>query len=328
MLRKLLYLKQVFPEREQLRASRNQLEDERDKLKAEKEQLETERDHLKDELCKLQGGWPPGHYYSPIPSIEEVKSREDEIFGKIPNKIHSVDLNVEEQITLLHNLKEYYHDLPFQAHKKENLRYFFENPNYSYGEATILFCMTRYIQPGKIIEIGSGYSSCVILDTNELFFGNSIDCTFIDPHPELLHSLIKESDIERIKIIQKNVQDINIDIFSELSPGDILCVDSSHVSKIDSDVNHIFFEILPHIEKGVYIHFHDVCYPFEYPKEWIYEGRAWNEAYLLRAFLQYNSVFKLQFFSSFLVHFYEDMLSAHMPILMQNPGTSIWIKKT
>lgn len=298
-LKKLPYLKQVFLERDQLRA----------------------------EIYELQRGWPPGHFYSPIPSIEEIRLREEEIFNNIPNEILGVDLNEEGQVHLLHELKRYYRDQPFEAQKKENLRYFFENPNYSYGEAIILYCVIRHTKPQKIIEIGSGYSSCAILDTNELFFDNAISCAFIDPYPQLLQSLIKDSDRDRIEIIQKNVQDINIDIFSELSAGDILFIDSSHVSKVNSDVNYIFFEILPHIKSGVYIHFHDVGYPFEYPKEWIYEGRAWNEAYLLRAFLQYNNIFRIQFFNSFLSYFYKDVLSNEMPIFMKNPGTSIWIQK-
>ncbi|MFQ5963178.1 MAG: class I SAM-dependent methyltransferase [Candidatus Scalinduaceae bacterium] len=278
-------------------------------------------------MHEIQLGWPPGHFYSPIPSIEEVKIKEKKIFNNIPNKISGVNLNEEGQLNLLRQLKKYYGNQPFEAYKKEKLRYFFENPNYSYGEAVILHCMIRYTQPKKIVEIGSGYSSCAILDTNEFFFDNAISCTFIDPYPQLIQSLIKDSDIGKIEIIQKNIQDVEIDRFSKLSAGDILFIDSSHVSKVNSDVNHIFFEILPYIKRGVYVHFHDVGYPFEYPKEWIYEGRAWNEAYLLRAFLQYNNIFKIQFYNSFLACIYKDIVNDNMPIFMKNPGTSIWIQK-
>lgn len=201
------------------------------------------------------------------------------------------------------------------------------NDYYSYGEGIILFCMIRHIQPKRIIEVGSGFSSAVILDTNELFFNYAISCTFIEPHPERLVSLIKKGDKNRIKIIQKKLQDVDINIFSDLSAGDILFIDSTHVSKVGSDVNCIFFKILPYINSGVYVHFHDIYYPLEYPKEWIYEGRAWNEAYLLRAFLQYNDSFKIQFFNSFLAHLYRDKLIQDMPLFMKNPGSSIWIKK-
>lgn len=223
--------------------------------------------------------------------------------------------------------KEYYKELPFDIHKKENLRYYFENPNYSYSDAIFLYCMIRYTKPKKIIEVGSGYSSCVILDTNELFFNGAISCSFIEPYPQLLLSLIKDRDKNKIELVQNNLQDVDINKFSELSKGDILFIDSTHVSKINSDVNFIFFDILPRIKSGVYIHFHDIFYPFEYPKEWIYEGRAWNEDYMLRAFLQYNDSFKIQFFNTFLEYFYRDKFINDMPLCMKNPGGSIWIKK-
>lgn len=32
----------------------------------------------------------------------------------------------------------------------------------------------------------------------------------------------------------------------------------------------------------------------EYPREWVTEGRAWNEAYAWQAFLQYNAAFDVQ----------------------------------
>jgi hypothetical protein len=187
--------------------------------------------------------------------------------------------------------------------------------------------MIRHAQPKAIIEIGSGYSSCVTLDTNELFFNNNISCTFIEPYPQVLEALIKEDDKDKIEIISRKLQDVEVDKFASLSSGDILFVDSTHVSKVDSDVNYIFFEILPSLTNGVYIHFHDIFYPFEYPKEWIYEGRAWNENYILRAFLQYNRAFKVIFCNTFLEHFYEEKFMSEMPLCMKNKGGSIWLKK-
>jgi len=251
---------------------------------------------------KLEMRVPPGHFYSPIPCIDEIKAKKKEIFDTILKDIQGIDLNDHGQIILFNEFRKYYKELPFEAHKKENLRYFFENPSYSYSDAIILYCMIRHVRPKRIIEVGSGYSSCVILDTNEIFFHNSISCTFIDPYPKLLQSLIKDSDRDTIEIVPKKLQDIPLGRFSDLSAGDILFIDSTHVSKIDSDVNYVFFKILPNVDSGVYIHFHDIFYPFEYPKEWIYKGAAWNEAYLLRAFLQYNAAFKIQFFNTYLFH--------------------------
>lgn len=269
---------------------------------------------------------PPGHYYSPIPSIEEIKLRENEIFAISSKEIPGLDLNENEQIYLVDMLKKYYPEMPFGLYKKNNLRFCFENMYFDYTDAIFLYCMIRYLKPRKIIEIGSGYSSCVMLDTNELFFDNAISCTFIEPYPERLLSLIKKEDVNMHEIIHKKLQDIDINKFSELSEGDILFIDSSHVSKIGSDVNYILFKILPYIKSGIYVHFHDIFYPFEYPKKWIYDlGKAWNEAYLLRAFLQYNHSFKIQVFNDFIERFHKEKLH-EMPLCIKNSG-SIWINK-
>ena len=270
--------------------------------------------------------WPPGHFYSPIPSLEEVERRKVEIFD-IPRRIPGIHLNEEHQLNLLYELSRYYSEQPFSDHRTVGLRYFFDNPNFRHGEAIILYSMMRHTRPKRIIEIGSGYSSCAMLDINELFFDGSIICTVIDPDLELLLSLIYDQDRNKLEIIRRQVQDVNLAIFSDLTEGDIVFVDSSHVCKIGSDVNYILFHVMPALSPGVLVHFHDICYPFEYPKEWVYQGRAWTEAYLLRAFLQYNNAFTIQLFNSFLGHYHRATLAAKMALCTQNPGSSLWIKK-
>lgn len=279
------------------------------------------------ERDKYAFGYPPGHFYSPIPSLDEIKLKEKDIFDFVPREIPGVDLNETEQLQLFNVFLEFYREIPFEDSKKDGLRYGFENFGYTYSDAIILYCMIRYLKPKKIIEVGSGYSSCVMLDTNELHFDNSISCTFIDPYPQHLLSLIKESDKDKVEIIEQKLQDVEQDRFLDLSAGDILFIDSTHVSKVNSDVNYAFSKILPNIKSGVYIHFHDIFYPFEYPKEWIYSGIAWNEAYMLKTFLQYNSVFKIVFFNTFLEYFHEEKFINYMPLCMKNRGGSIWLQK-
>lgn len=331
----LLKQKELISQQERLLAEVNaeneKLLNERKNIILQRDQLIAERDHLRAEKEYLTKTWmtwmPPGHFYSPIASIDEVKLREKELFDQIPDQILGVNLNEQKQLELLKHFKLFYDEQPFESEKKEGLRYFFENPNYLYSDAIFLHCMIRHLKPKRIIEAGSGYSSCVTLDTNELFFNNSIACTFIEPYPELLYSLIKEDDKDRIEIISKKLQEIEVSKFEELTSGDILFIDSTHVSKIGSDVNYIFFQILPRIQSGVYIHFHDIFYPFEYPKSWIYEGRAWNEDYVLRAFLQYNHQFEIQLFNTYLEYFHEAYFHQEMPLCMRNTGGSIWLKK-
>jgi hypothetical protein len=132
-----------------------------------------------------------------------------------------------------------------------------------------------------------------MMDINERLFGNQIKITCIEPYPELLCSLFLERDRDTQVIIPQSLQDTDLGLFESLVGNDILFIDSTHVSKIDSEVNYLLFQILPTLSSNVCVHFHDIFYPFEYPKEWVYEGRSWNENYILRSFLQYNSSFRI-----------------------------------
>jgi len=204
---------------------------------------------------------------------------------------------------------------------------YFDNPNYGYGDGITLYSMIRHLKPRRIIEVGSGFSSAAMLDVNELFFNNSIACTFVEPRPQLLQSLMKEGDRSRIRLLPYTVQDVDPQVFRELEASDILFIDSSHVSKTGSDVNSILFKILPILNAGVHVHFHDIFYPFEYPPHWVYENRAWNEAYLLRAFLQYNRTFEVEFFSTYMVHKHLQVFESRMPHFLKNRGGNIWLTK-
>ncbi len=133
------------------------------------DQLEQERDSYRSQLDQLYV--PPGHFYSPIPCLDEIRKDEERIFAKMPVEIPGVDLHADEQLQPLKNLIPFYNTLPFQSEKAEGLRFFFDNPTLPYCDAIILHLMIRFLRPKQIIEAGSGYSSCVTLDTNELFLG-------------------------------------------------------------------------------------------------------------------------------------------------------------
>jgi hypothetical protein len=85
--------------------------------------------------------------------------------------------------------------------------------------------------------------------------------------------------------------------------------------------------VLPRLQRGVYVHIHDIQYPFEYPKPWVYEGRAWNEAYLVRAFLQFNADFEIVLFPSYLGLFHHELLQRTMPLVTQNSPGSLWLRR-
>ena len=166
-----------------------------------------------------------------------------------------------------------------------------------------------------------------MFDVNARFLQGQTQLTFIDPYPEQLLSLFHNNDLEKCTVIGDKLQNVPLCTFHQLEANDILFVDSTHVSKIGSDVNRIVFDILPILRPGVLVHFHDVLWPFEYFLEWIAEGKAWNEAYLLRAFLQYNSHFEIILFNSFVGHAFKELLESSMPMFLRNTGGSLWLRK-
>ncbi|MEJ7912602.1 MAG: hypothetical protein WKF70_05560, partial [Chitinophagaceae bacterium] len=185
--------------------------------------ISTSKDNRDD--IKFDLGWPAGHFYSPIPSLEGIKLRENEIWGNIDKEIPGVQVNEGSQLELLSKFSKYYELQPWQNLKSDQLRYYFENPNFSYGESLTLFFMLMHNRPGKVVEIGSGFSSGVFLDTNEYFLRNSVQFTFIEPYTDLLRSIIKPIDTNNIVIIAENLQQVDLKIFEQLSAGDILFAD-------------------------------------------------------------------------------------------------------
>jgi hypothetical protein len=188
--------------------------------------------------------------------------------------------------------------------------------------------MIRELKPRRILEIGSGHTSALILDTNEHYFGGGIECTFVEPHPQLLLSLLRPDEDDDSRLIPRKLQDVNLTLFDTLEAGDILFVDSSHVVKAGSDCQLLFSDILPRLNPGTMIHFHDVFDRFEYPPEWLREGRGWNEQYALRAFLQFNSEFRIKLYTSYLIARYREWFEQHMPNCLRNAGAQIWIERT
>jgi hypothetical protein len=277
---------------------------------------------------------PPGHFYSPIPDIKDIQARSRIAHPCAPAEIPGIDVNVEAQCALAREFVTYYNELPFPNEKQNEYRYYLDNDYFSYGDGVVLYLMMRHFKPKRVVEVGSGFSSAAMLDMNEKFFNGQIDFTFIEPFPGRLLSLLREHEKKQCNIVQAPVQEASQMLFAKLQENDVLFVDSSHVAKIHSDVVQLLFNILPSLNRGVILHFHDVLWPFEYPGTWLDQGRAWNEAYMLRTFLQYNRTFRILYFNSMMENYYGDFLRKEMPLVMKIPSspvtpgnTSLWLRK-
>jgi predicted O-methyltransferase YrrM len=252
----------------------------------------------------------PGHYYSPISSAEDV----DRALSW-PAEVPGVDLRAEAQTSLMREL-----DLSPPAGPRWSARE--SNNMYGRADSTIYAAILRKFRPRAVIEVGSGYSTAVLLDSAAADeFEPEVTC--IEPYPKRLESVLIPAD--DVKLLRQPVQEVPISYFRSLHEGDILFIDSTHVVKAGSDVCWLFLRVLPLLESGVIVHIHDVFWPFTYPEAWLQEGRDWNESYLLNALLIDTSRWEIVLFSSWLWQNRADLVPLNLRD--DKPG-SIWIRRT
>ena len=103
------------------------------------------------------------------------------------------------------------------------------------------FTVLRTLRPARFVEIGSGHSSCVTLDTRQYFLDPSMHTTFIEPYPQLLQSLLRPEDRATTTLLAQPLQEVDLAVFAQLREDDVLFIDSTHVGKIGSDVNRLLF---------------------------------------------------------------------------------------
>lgn len=269
----------------------------------------------------------PRRPWSAIPSTEDVEQAAQGWISP-PAELPGIDLNVGGQLDLLEELGRRRADVDLPAKPDSGWRFYHGNGFYDFGSAIVLYGVIRHVSPSRIVEIGSGFSSALMLDIDERFFNWAIECTLIDPFPEnRLLKLLRPGDRDRVTIIPHFLQDVDLALFDPFEQVDMLFIDSSHVSKMGSDVNLLFFEIIPRLPIGAWIHFHDIFYPFDYPPKWIEDRRAWNEAYLLRTFLEHNRAFQICFFFDYLRRFEREALERALPGSTASSTGSIWLKR-
>jgi predicted O-methyltransferase YrrM len=289
---------------------------------------------LSQALCRLKNSQnpflkfaAPGHFYSPIPDINYIKEHSEDLFARERTSCPGIDIARQEQISLIKELASYYGQLTFSENKRDGDRYYFSNRYFGHGSSIILYSLMRHFHPQNIVEVGSGFSSAAMLDVNDHFFDGSIRFTFIEPYPERLLSLLTERDRTIHHICVDIAQHVPQTVYTRLKKNDILFIDSSHVAKVGSDVVFLITEILPILRKGVLIHIHDIYWPFEYPEDWFLSGTAWNEAYVVKAFLQFNSSFEILLFNSYLTIHHQDLMKQYLPLFLPDGGSSLWIRK-
>jgi SAM-dependent methyltransferase len=308
-----------------LEGSVRRLEQSVHELEGARDNLEFECRNLRAEKAAWTRFCPLGHFYSPLPSTGDVTAAFSR--GGYGPPFPAIELNAEGQYSILKEIAAYYPELPFPNSAAPGFRYHLENPSYGPYDACVLYGMMRILRPRRIVEVGCGYSSAAILDVNDAVFGGRLELTFVDPDLSQFRRLLLPGEANASTLLEKPVQDVPNGVFESLDANDILLIDTSHVSKVGSDVNHLFFKVFPALKPGVWVHIHDVTGDFEYPRHWFDEGRAWNELYVLRAFLMYNPAFRIMFSSALMFNEHRDFLREKMPMCAAGGGGQIWLRR-
>lgn len=248
------------------------------------------------------------HYYEPSFNPKNLKYSLDE-----DRKLTGIDMNHDEQKNILKsfNYQDELKTIPFQ--KSEDLDYYYNNGSFESPDSEYLYSLIRKIKPSRVIEIGSGHSTLMMLNAikKNKEEDQSYQCEVICIEPYEMPWLEKTG----VTVIRKLVENVELDFFKKLQENDILFIDSSHVIRPQGDVLFEYLEILPVLNKGVYIHVHDIFTPKDYLHRWVVDQvRLWNEQYLLEAFLSFNNSFKITGALNYLYHHEKEMFMEKFPM--------------
>ena len=258
-----------------------------------------------------------GHYYSPLLGRADIARR-----GRPDARLRGITINEEAMWLKLEALGAIARRLELAQLPTPGVSFYSTNTWYGAADAALLQSMIRLYRPSRIAEAGSGFSTAAALDAVR---GTETRVTTIDPDVSRLREL-RLIGHPNLEVIETQVQDADLALFESLSAGDFLVLDTSHVGKTGSDVLWHLFEVLPRLATGVLVHVHDTFPGFEYPLNWMEEGRSWNELYLLRAFLEFNTRFSIELWPAHLWTQDATRAAAAVPQLAEADAGQLWLR--
>ncbi len=259
------------------------------------------------------------HYYDPLFDYRKVR---------VTNYRSHLNFNDQVQLNFLSTLRFTNELIEIPMRGNTGGKFYHENGSFGGGDAELYYSIIRKNKPKRILEVGSGYSTLLALkaiEKNKAKQYYTCELTCIEPYE------MPYLEAQPVTLIRKKVEELSIDIFSKLETDDILFIDSSHIIRPGGDVTYLLLEVLPTLNPGVWIHFHDIFIPEEYPQAWLEnEFRMWNEQYLLFAFLIGNDNFEIICSLNYLRLEYKSKVTEALPAVAKNPEArpgSFWIRR-
>jgi hypothetical protein len=251
----------------------------------------------------------PRHFYSEIPDMRRLRSA---TVWKAPRTMFGIQGGIDAQVRWVdHCTGRYRPSLRnFQIHQNA-VRMNGSDEGYGQVEADFLYCFVRSVRPKKIVQIGCGVSTavCLIAAADE---GYSPEITCIEPYPT--DFLKREHAAGKLILVPRKVEEVGANCSSSVRSGDLFFVDSSHTLAPAGEVNLILLEAMPRIAAGVYVHFHDIHFPYDYSPDTLSSALFFpHETALLYAFLLMNDCFEIAASLSMLHHLRLDDLVRFFP---------------
>lgn len=268
-------------------------------------------------------------YQSPLPDIPAVKRNLARWYR--PANLDPAQWSLDKQSQLLEMLCPYKSEADALPNAVQIAAAGY-GLGYGEVEARLLYMMVRYLKPRRVLEVGAGVSTFYTQSALERngTDGSAGTVLCIEPYPT---EKLKELDQQgRITLEPKQVQDVPIEVFQTLGANDVLFIDSSHVSKIDSDVNWLYLDVLPQLKPGVVIQIHDIHFPYltVQPNHPLFDlGLLWNEAALVQAFLQDNHASEVLLCESQVHHERPAALKSLVSIYEpeEHAPSSLWLRR-
>ncbi len=181
---------------------------------------------------------------------------------------------------------------------------FKENPFCAPIDSCILFAMIAELEPGRIMEVGSGYTTDVMRHAKEVYMlpGELIS---IDPSPR--------KDIEEMvdAFLESPLQEVPASDFEILMPGEVVFFDTTHIDKVGGEVVYLFEEIMPVLKPGIIVGFHQIRIPRNYTESELKQG--FSEQKLLLDFLE-KTPHEVLFAGGWWKENQPGKVSAHLPL--------------
>jgi hypothetical protein len=91
-------------------------------------------------------------------------------------------------------MADVYPEFDWSEQRIPNRRFHFAQDWYKQADSICLYSMLRLLRPRRVVEIGSGFTSALMLDVDDRFLGRHTQLTFVDPHTDRLKSVLGHDD--------------------------------------------------------------------------------------------------------------------------------------